>query len=225
VVVVIDDDAAEPVTVAPEPSLLTAWHEHEADRWLLDVPLNLDTDTRKDCDAAARDRAGERASSVFPAPTPDQVANRSEAENIGSQTRWLTPQIREWQALRATVDEVTSAVLESHPEVCYARFAEREDVASKHTDDGVAERLSILASVDGAFGEVVQTAVAACREASWRRRLRSGAVGDVLDAAVLALTAHELSTRGLLDDPPVLPAGADPSREPAMVVPPSGPRA
>lgn len=210
-----DETADVEVTVSAEPSLLNVWVAHgDAGQWLVDLPLELDSpEAREACDEAAAEEVGDRGSSVFTAPTQDQVDERGQGDGIGSQTRWLIPQIRAWQALRDTVDVGDCTIRESHPEVCDARFAERDDVPSKHTDDGVDERLAILEAVDEAVGAAVRDAVQACRDATWRDRLQTGRVDDVLDAAVLALTARDETQTT------TIPPDADPASDPALVVP------
>jgi predicted RNase H-like nuclease len=209
------DDGDVDVEVSAEPSLLNVWVAHdEAEQWLVDLPLVLDPpEKRTACDDEGKSEAGDRGSSGFTAPTQEHVDERGQGDGIGSQTRWLIPQIREWQALRDTVDFGHCLIRESHPEVCYARFAARDDVPSKQTDDGVAERLEILKAVDEDVGEQVRGAVERCRDATWQDRLQSGRIDDVLDAAGVALTAWgETRTK-------TIPADADPESDPVMVAP------
>jgi predicted RNase H-like nuclease len=79
--------------------------------------------------------------------------------------------------------------------VCYAQFAEQEGVesiGSKPNPGGIDDRVKILEMVNEGFGGEVREFIEERRDgAAWHRRIQSGRIDDVLDAAVLALTAKE----------------------------------
>jgi predicted RNase H-like nuclease len=78
VAVALDGDGSE---VSVHPTLLTVWHAHSgADLVLVDVPIGLPADGRRECDELAREYLGERASSVFFTPVREAVSAGSYAE-------------------------------------------------------------------------------------------------------------------------------------------------
>jgi hypothetical protein len=87
---------------------------------------------------------------------------------------------------------------------------------SKTDRAGLDDRLDVLEEVDPAVGGELRSFVEERRDggAMWHRRIQSGRLDDIVDAAVLALTAStshpEYAT---------LPEGADPERPPVMVYP------
>ncbi|MFB6256047.1 MAG: DUF429 domain-containing protein, partial [Haloplanus sp.] len=113
------------------------------------------------------------------------------------------PRIREVDCFLDAHPAAEAQVYESHPEVCYARFAARagaDDPGSKLEAEGLDARLSILETVDGGVGTQVRRFVESRRDDSqWHHRIQSGRLDDVLDAAALALTAGEESF-GVLPD-------------------------
>jgi predicted RNase H-like nuclease len=211
VVVAVDGDD---VTVTTEPAMLNVWHEHgtTADAVLVDVPIGLPETPSRACDEAAAARLGGRHSSVFDVPcraavAADDYETASDANggSLGSQSWWFVPQIREVDRFLDAYPAAESRVYESHPELCYAVLGERTGHAplgSKDTADGIDARLSVLDAAHGAVGETVRSLVADRRDgAAWHRRIGTGRLDDVVDAAVLAVTAD-----GELD---ALPADRD----------------
>lgn len=92
--------------------------------------------------------------------------------------------------------EAENSVYENHPEVCYAQFVKQEGVesiGSKQRTDGIDARVNVLETVNAGFGGEVREFINERREgAEWHQRIQSGRLDDVLDAAVLALTAKEV---------------------------------
>jgi predicted RNase H-like nuclease len=199
VVVVLDGDD---VTITTEPTILNVWHAHrDADAILVDVPIGLPETPPRDCDRSAASRLGDRHASVFDVPCRAAVeadgyeaARDANGGRLGSQSWGLVPRIREVDCFLDAHPAAEACVYESHPEVCYAAFAARtgaDDPGSKRESAGLDARLSILDAVDEAFGAQVRDFVEARRDDSkWHHRIRSGRLDDVLDAAVLALTAR-----------------------------------
>lgn len=200
VVVAVDD---EDVTITTEPTMLNVWRAHrDADAILVDIPIGLPETPPRDCDRAAAATLGDRHSSVFDVPCRAAVeadgytaAREANGGRLGSQSWGLVPRIREVDCFLDAHPEAEAQVYESHPEVCYAHFAARtgaDDPGSKLETGGLDARLSILDTIDGAFGAQVRRFVESRRDDSqWHHRIQSGRLDDVLDAAVLALTAGE----------------------------------
>lgn len=67
-----------------------------------------------------------------------------------------------------------------------------ESIGSKQRTDGIDARVNVLETVNAGFGGEVREFINERREgAEWHQRIQSGRLDDVLDAAVLALTAKE----------------------------------
>lgn len=221
VVVALDGDD---VSITTEPTMLNVWCAHrDADAILVDIPIGLPETPGRECDAAAAARLGERHSSVFDVPCRAAVeaegyeaARAANGGRLGSQSWGLVPRIREVDCFLDAHPDAESRVYESHPEVCYAAFADRtgaDDPGSKRNLSGLDARLSILESVDEAVGGHVRAFVEARRDdPQWHHRIQSGRLDDVLDAAVLALTAMEGSFG-------VLPADRDRNDRQVIVYP------
>jgi predicted RNase H-like nuclease len=225
VVVVHDGDD---VTITTEPAILNVWREHgrTADAVLVDIPIGLPETAPRACDRAAASLLGERHSSVFDVPSRAAVdadgyeaARTANGGRLGSQSWGLVPRIREVDCFLDAHSAAEARVYESHPEVCYATFAARTDAdapGSKRQAEGLDARLAILDAIDVAFGAAVRTFVEDRRaDPQWHHRIQSGRLDDVLDAAVLALTAREGSFG-------VLPADRDADDRQVIVYPSDG---
>jgi len=200
VVVAVDDGGQ--VAITTEPTMLNVWHDHgDADPILVDIPIGLPETPGRACDEAAASRLGERHGSVFAVPCRAAVdaddyetAREANGGSLGSQSWGLVPRIREVDCFLDSHPDAVARVYESHPEVCYAAFAERVDhgsLGSKRDDDGLDARLSVLEAVDPSVGATIRSFVEKRRtRAEWHRRIQGGRLDDVLDAAVLALTAN-----------------------------------
>jgi len=225
--VVVTHDGDD-VTITTEPAILNVWQAHgaAADAVLVDIPIGLPETAPRACDRAATSLLGERHSSVFDVPSRAAVDaggyEAARAENggrLGSQSWGLVPRIREVDCFLDAHPGAETRVYESHPEVCYAAFAARtdaDDLGSKRESEGQDARLAILDAVDEWFGTQVRAFVDERRDgAQWHHRIQSGRLDDVLDAAVLALTAREGSFG-------VLPAGRDADDRQVIVYPDGG---
>lgn len=143
-------------------------------------------------------------------------------KGLGSQSWGLIPRIRQVSVFLDQVPEARATVYEIHPEVCFAKLNTRDDpLPSKSSEEGLSERLSERLSVltqlhagpdHHAFGTAVKDFVEdRMKNAAWHHRIRSGRIDDVVDAAVLALTAKLVAENGCsmfptgrdVDDPPV----------------------
>jgi predicted RNase H-like nuclease len=67
-----------------------------------------------------------------------------------------------------------------------------DSIGSKQNPDDIDDRVDILEMVNKEFGDEVREFINERRDgAAWHQRIQSGRIDDVLDAAVLALTATE----------------------------------
>lgn len=150
----------------------------------IDMPVGLAGEGPRACDALARALLGPRRSSVFPAParavlgarTYREAAARSRAatgRSLPVQAYNLLDKVAELD--RAIRPELQDRVVEAHPELAFRHLAGVPAAHAKRTPEGRAERLALLAAAG--IGDVS------------RVRALGAAPDDVLDAAVLALTA------------------------------------
>ncbi|WP_436908192.1 DUF429 domain-containing protein [Halosimplex marinum] len=214
---------ADETTVDTEPSLLNVWHDYgdRADEIVVDIPVHLVDDGDRKCDQLAKEFLGLRASTVFWTPNEQAVATdeypeaaAANSRGLGSQSWGLIPRIREVQALLTEIDDAQTTVYESHPEVCFRAFSEG-GLPSKTSTEGISRRQQILQAHGGdAFSSVVEFVESRRESSEWHQRIQSGRLDDVLDAAVLALTAREAN--GMYS---TFPAGADPATDPSIVIP------
>jgi predicted RNase H-like nuclease len=220
---VVVEATADSTCVNAEPSLLNVWQEYgdQASEILVDVPLHLVSEGVRECDQAAKNFLGARSSTVFWTPTRDAIEARDygtaadrNTHGLGSQSWGLIPRIREARALLEAIPATHETVYESHPEVCF-KALHGDDLPSKTDGAGFEARTSCLATHGGeSFQPVLDFVTERRANSQWHHRLQSGRVDDVLDAAVLALTAR--ITAG---DYPTLPADVDPTNDPAIVYP------
>jgi predicted RNase H-like nuclease len=113
----------------------------------VDMPIGLLDAGPRACDVEARRRLGPRRSSVFPAPSRPMLAAATyrDALAIGGLSKQafnLIPKIREVDALLTPRRQRT--VVESHPELGFARLLGRPCAAPKRTPEGLAERRALV---------------------------------------------------------------------------------
>lgn len=155
----------------------------------VDMPIGLPGAGPRACDAEARRLLGPRRSSVFPAParavlgasTYREAAARSRAamgRSLPVQAYNLVPKVAELD--RALRPELQARVAEAHPELAFCRLAGAPAAHAKRTPEGRAERLALLAAAG--LGDLS------------RLRALGAAPDDILDAAVLVLTAERILT-------------------------------
>jgi predicted RNase H-like nuclease len=98
--------------------------------------------------------------------------------------------------------------------VCFKAY-HGDDLPSKKSDAGLEARRECLIKHGGdTFQPVLDLADERQTNSQWHHRIQSGRVDDVLDAAILALTARE--SNGTYS---TLPADADPTCDPSIVYP------
>jgi predicted RNase H-like nuclease len=187
---------------APDIEALVALANH----WSLgaigiDIPIGLPDRGARESDALARKQIGRLASSVFTTPTRSALEAADYATAAAAQRDAGGPglthqafglrrkilEVDRW--LRSTTDR--PRVVEAHPEVCFASLNGGPLRASKRTWDGMTSRRALLTGV----GVVLPEKLGEAGEA---------AIDDVLDAAVVAWTAHQSARNRAkcLPDPP-----------------------
>lgn len=188
--------------VTTEPSILNVWHEHgtadDVQSVLVDIPIGLTESGPRACDQEASERLGARGNSVFSIPGREVVeaeeygsARELNGDSLGSQSWWLFPRIREVDIFLQNHEDAREKVYESHPEICFAELAGDLHHA-KDTEVGCDERLEVL-SEDLELHDRVNEIINERKDgAKWHHRISKGRLDDVLDAAVLALTAKKL---------------------------------
>lgn len=217
--------------VTTEPSILNVWHEHgkgeDVQSILIDIPIGLPTSRTRACDEEASELLAGRQSTVFSIPSRDVVEindyERAKMRNdgsLGSQSWWLFPRIKEVDVFLREHSAALEKVYESHPEVCFAALG-GTTLASKTTDDGRSERLDVLREDPTLYDEVVELVRERADGAEWHDRISKGRLDDVLDAAVLALTAKRLDLGRRTDQTeyPALPKEVEPANDSTLGIP------
>lgn len=171
---------------------------------LVDIPIGLPDAgcSRRPCDSLARQVLGKRASSVFPAPCRPaaRAENIAEARKLNIEELGVSLSAQAWGICQkiAEVDKFLLAnadtrniVREMHPEVCFSGLNGMIPMRhSKKTKDGVAERLTLLESVDQRAGGLYRQVIGE----TMRKDVQCD---DVLDALVGCLTGMAMATDGL----------------------------
>ena len=186
------------------PAMSSVWYHHkEAEQILVDIPIGLPKDYRRDCDEQARDEIGKRRSSVFFTPCREAVETASYEEakdinvkqtgdSISSQSWGIIPRIREVDEFLQDHSEAQGVVRESHPEVCFNAFDQDGQITEpKSTEEGREQRLSVLETVEAGlrkeYRNIIKTHIDT--PPAFARRISTNARDDIVDAMVLALTA------------------------------------
>jgi len=150
---------------------------------LIDIPLGLPADSQRACDQCARDRlTPHRHQSVFSCPVRSAVYADSYEEacdineertgrRISIQAWNIVPKIREADTVAQELD-----LRESHPELLFQALDQAVVRTSKHTEEGVSVRRSVLTE----HGSL------RCLDQGFPA---GAGTDDVLDAMVLALAA------------------------------------
>lgn len=169
----------------------------QIDLALIDMPIGLieQGDDERRCDREARALLGRpRASSVFRPPCRGALEaldyaqacelNRAHTGVALSKQTWnISPKIRELDRLLAARRGLRTRLREAHPELCLWALAGGQPMQhSKRTHRGRQERLTLLSALDHDAIEMIGSL-----ERAYVRRVL--AVDDIVDAAVLALTA------------------------------------
>lgn len=200
------------------PAISSVWHHHDdAEHILVDIPIGLPKDCRRDCDELARDRIEKRRNSVFYTPCREAVETNSYEQaketniertggSISSQSWGIIPRIREVDEFLQDHPETRGVVRESHPEVCFNAFDEEGLITeSKSTEKGLEQRLSVLEAIETGLEKKYDNFVEKHIKTPppFARRISTNARDDIVDAMVLALTAKhgEGAYSTIPDDP------------------------
>ena len=157
----------------------------------VDTPIGLAEDGNRQADRLARERLRpKRSSSVFPTPARLLLSARSYSEanalswsalgkGLPAQAFGIIGKIKD--ADKCMTPQLQARIVESHPELCFWALAGDEPLAhSKHTEEGLEERLRLLESVYGPRVRELKPPRGAARD-------------DVYDALVLAWTASHVA--------------------------------
>jgi predicted RNase H-like nuclease len=175
---------------------------------LIDIPIGLPDNGKRQCDIEARKILKRRAASVFPVPCRQAIhantyrkACRINQKILGVklsvQTWNIAAKIREIDDWLLKDEKARRQVRESHPEICFWALAgERPMKHYKKTAEGFSERLKLLQKIFPLKEKIVNTAL--------KRFLRKDlAKDDILDAIALAATA--VSGEDALASIPMIP--------------------
>lgn len=210
-----DGSGFDRAAVYPGIGDLWADYEDRAERILVDVPIGLveTGDPGRRCDELARAVLGPQAGTVVTPPVREatrkrrfpaakRVNERKAGHELSRRAFERSDGIAAVDELLQHVPEAGDVIVESHPEVCFRAFASETLEREKRYAGGYAERMRTLAGHDRDAPPTVQAAAEATGD-------HEVAVGDVLDATVLAYAARpgpgEL--RSLPPDPPLDDAG------------------
>jgi predicted RNase H-like nuclease len=185
------------------PTVWNLWHERETDaeQVLIDIPIGLPEDGRRECDREAKRRLGDRWSSVFWTPIRDAVyeddieAAKAVQESvldhsISNQAWAIVPRIRELDVFLRETEEARGLVRESHPEICFDALADGERIAPKSDGGGIETRRELLCEELEVEEEELERTVRTLTEPKYAPR---AGTDDVLDAIVLAATAKSVA--------------------------------
>lgn len=189
-------------------SISTLYDEHhDAERILVDIPIGVPDTERRVCDEEARAKLGCRGVSVFHPPcrvvvdeNPDDYerANALNKQNtddgLSQQAFHILPKIKEVDEFVLAEDDAGETVWESHPELCFYAFNDRNPIAySKRSDRGREKRREVLRNELTDADEAYEGAI----EDHYRKDV---ARDDILDALVLTAAAQSDSLTSIPDD-------------------------
>lgn len=162
------------------------------DAFLIDMAIGLRNNQEQiRPDSAAKEELGFKASSVFPIPCREAVYAEEEdakksanlrilGKSLPKQTLAIIPKIRELDEFLRDNPEYKNKILESHPEVCFARLNGAVVTSRKNEEPGLTERRHILVEYldrDDLLGLYDKAKVLGCKQ------------DDLIDAMCLAVTA------------------------------------
>lgn len=177
---------------------------HDAERILIDIPIGVPDTERRACDEEASDILGCRGVSVFNPPcravvdeNPDDydranTLNRDKTDDgLSQQAYHILDKIKQVDEFISAQDGVSEPILESHPELCFYAFNDRNPIAySKQSERGRAKRREVLGDIFGCMDRVYEKAI----KSYYRKDV---ARDDILDALVLTATARSDSLRSV----------------------------
>jgi len=187
-VVVVDDGQSMGVEVLDGlDSVVADARNGKLEMVAVDMPIGLLSRHPRSCDQQARQYISPRGATVFPAPVRAaleastyeeacQLSRLSSGKAVSRQTYGLFPPIVQLDQLINADDD---RIVEAHPECAFTRLAGGVPPVSKHTSQGMTERIGLLRA---ALGSRIDDAL----------HERKAPVLDVLDAAVLTITARHV---------------------------------
>jgi predicted RNase H-like nuclease len=171
------------------------WNNCQSDTLILiDIPIGLPEDGKRQCDVEARKILKKSSSSVFPVPCQQaiqadtykkacRINNKIIGVKLSVQTWNTANKIREVDNLLCKNEKARRCVRESHPEVCFWALANQRPMTHyKKTERGFAERLNLLNKIYPATEKIVNSAM----QEFVRKDL---ARDDILDAIALGISA------------------------------------
>ncbi|WP_319469739.1 DUF429 domain-containing protein [uncultured Pseudodesulfovibrio sp.] len=186
----------------------TLWAAHSDARCILvDIPVGLAEDADRAADRQMRPVLGNRKSSVFNAPVRRAVYASSKAEarsinqrligkSLSEQSLGIVKKMKEVDSFLLETEGAREIVLESHPELCFAKMAGSPMEYAKKDFLGGLERLRIIRN----FVPEVEGMLAGSRALYPRSAVEAD---DMLDAFILAVTAWKGQGRLTpMPDPP-----------------------
>ena len=191
------------------------------DSFLIDMAIGLRSNPRQHRpDDDARKELGVKASSVFPIPsrqavheTEEEAQKQANKQSLGKslskQSIAIIPKLRELDEFLLDHPEYRSRILESHPEVAFARLNGSVVISRKKEEPGLSKRKYILSEYleKDALIDTYDKA----------RELECGQ-DDLIDAACLAVTGA-LYAHGLCETIPEEPEADDKGLEMKLTVP------
>lgn len=164
----------------------------DADRILVDIPIGLPEDARRQCDIVAKNLLGSRGASVFYPPCR-VAAEQDDYESANDKHRahlehGLSQQAysisEKILAVNDVVDTYDGVIRESHPELCFAALNNQPVAYSKSTVRGRHLRMHLLENTPLPARRLYREAIGDHLRKDVRR-------DDILDAIVLAVAAYD----------------------------------
>ncbi|MBM7569263.1 DUF429 domain-containing protein [Paenibacillus sacheonensis] len=209
-VAVILDNSVSNVQLITATTFNSLWSainpKHNHDYILIDVPIGLpegiigtnNTHLDRNCDYDCRKMLiGNRKSSVFGTPTrqatrsstPSQTNLLINNKKLSKQSEGIIPKIREIDIFinSQLTGSIQDLMEESHPELCFQRFNNNLGLSyRKKRSIGRSERTNILINAGLTITNINNLLSHYC--------FNSVAKDDILDAAILALTAFNINS-------------------------------
>lgn len=211
-VILRDDDSWE---TDHFPTVWSLWKRHsDAARILIDVPIGLPVDGKRECDVEAVQTVRQQGKSVFYTPLREAVYEQNletakeltEAAgySIQNQAWGIVPRIREVDEFLDMNPGARDRVFETHPELCFYALNGRVTVPPKETPEGITRRKALLADEHPEAMAIYEEAAEMYLTPAYASFLN--ATDDILNALVAAVAAKrptsELSRLPEGDDPP-----------------------
>lgn len=194
------------------------------DACLVDMVIGLqENDEQIRPDTMAREILKARRgapSTVFPAPCRKAVYGETKEERIqanvevlhkkfSSQADAIIPKIREVDEFLQAMPSYKNKILESHPEVCFARLNGQVLSSSKHEKEGIRERVAVIAEY---LPQITENQIVE------KARQMSCSKDDITDSVCLAIVANMLA-QGKTETIPARPMTDDTGLLMQMVIP------